>query len=373
MRIENDLDFGDQPYHGNSGPIKVQRYKPETWAAVNRAFYEGCLQLGYREAPDFNAPDAQTDVVGALPHNRYNEVRQGTLVTYLRAARQRPNLTIRGNAPVDKVRIQNNKITGVHYIDTQGTPVEVEADLVVMSAGVYGTPAILQRSGIGPAQELKAIGIQPIAHLPVGRHLLDHPGCAFLFELPSLSGATGRLFATNVRGPMGDNGEMTWQVHPFPMGTEVGGCGLWIYLPRQDAEGVVQITSADPAAPPLIDHRYNTLDSDYRRFEEAWEFCHALIVTPPFMGAKSLMGGRTLREVLAQGINSANHQVGTCKMGNDATAVVGSDLRVRGVENLMIADASIFPDNIMHNTNFTCMVIGEVAADLIRGKRSATH
>ncbi len=369
IRIENDLDFGDQPYHGNSGPIKVQRYKPETWAAVNRAFYEGCLQLGYREGPDFNAPDAQTDVVGALPHNRYNEVRQGTLVTYLRAARQRPNLTIRGNAPVDRVSTQNGKVTGVRYIDAQGKGVEVEADLVVMSAGVYGTPAILQRSGVGPAQELKAIGIQPVADLPVGRHLLDHPGCAFLFELPALSGATGRLFATNVRGPMGDNGEMTWQVHPFPMGAEVGGCGFWIYLPRQDAEGVVQITSADPSVPPLIDHQYNTLDSDYKRFEQAWDFCHALAATSPFTGAKSLMGGRTLREVLAQGINSANHQVGTCKMGNDSTAVVGSDLRVRGVENLMVADASIFPDNIMHNTNFTCMVIGEVAADLIRGKR----
>jgi choline dehydrogenase len=148
--------------------------------------------------------------------------------------------------------------------------------------------------------------------------------------------------------------------------------GLWIYLPRQDAEGSIQITSADPMAIPLIDHCYNTCESDYRRFEQAYAFCQSLLSTRVFSGhgAKSLMEG-TFREILKRGINSANHQVGTCKMGpaNDPSSVVGSDLRVHGFSNLMIADACIFPDNIMHNTNFTCMVIGEVAADIIRGKR----
>lgn len=371
IRIENDLDFGDQPIHGNSGPIRVQRYPRATWAEVNRAFYDGCTHLGYREAPDLNALDAHENVVGALAHNRYNEVRQGTLVTYLRMARHRPNLTIRGHASVDRLLVEKGRVTGVRYHDEQGQVVNVQADLVVLSAGVYGTPAILQRSGIGPASQLQVLGIEVHADLPVGQHLLDHPGCAFLFEAPHLSSATGRLFATNVRGPNNSDGEMAWQVHPFPMGSEVGGCGLWIYLPRQDAEGVVQITSRDPSVPPLINHAYNTLESDYRRFREAWEFCHELLTTPPFAGAKSLMGDKTLREVLAEGIASANHQVGTCKMGasTDPTAVVTNDLRVRGIDNLMIADASIFPDNIMHNTNFTCMVIGEVAADLIRQKR----
>src|SRR5262249_50278585 len=130
--------------------------------------------------------------------------------------------------------------------------------------------------------------------------------------------------------------------------------------------------SADPTVPPLIDHKYNTLESDYHRFEQAWEFCQTLATTSAFAGAKSKMTGRTLRDVLEKGIASANHQVGTCRMGasGDATAVVGKDLRVHGIANLMVADASVFPDNIMHNTNFTCMVIGEIAADFIRGKRS---
>jgi len=376
IRIENDLDFGDQPIHGSSGPIAVQRYKPETWAAVNRAFYEGCVQLGFEEAPDLNAPDAQTDVVGALAHNRYKEIRQGTLVTYIRAARPRPNFTIRGNANVDRILLDSaaGRATGVRYIDAHGQPVEIAADIVIVSAGVYGTPLILQRSGIGPADELQAVGVQPVVDLPVGSHLLDHPGCALTFVAPALSGSTGRLFATNVRGPAGANGEMEWQVHPFPIDEEIGTAGLWIYLPRQDAEGFVRITNADPDAAPIIDHAYNTLDSDYRRFKLAYDFCNELLATPIFQqhGAKSQMADRPFAEVLRNGINSANHQVGTCKMGpaDDPTTVVGPNLLVHGFSNLMVADASIYPEHILHNTNFTCMVIGEIAAELINGQRA---
>jgi choline dehydrogenase len=366
IRIENDLDFGDQPIHGNAGMIRVQRYKPHTWSPVNRAFYDGCVELGYREAPDLNALDAHENCIGALAHNRYNEVRQGTLVTYIRAARPRPNFTIRGNALIDRLVFDGARVTGVVYHDVRGGRVEVGADTVIVSAGVYGSPAILQRSGIGSPDHLRALGIAPRVDLPVGAHLLDHPGCAFPFHAPDLAWATGRLFATNVRGESVD-GELQWQVHPFPMGHEGGMAGLWIYLPRQDAEGTVMITSADPSAPPLIDHAYNTRDSDYARFARAWAFCEALIASRTFAahGAVAAPPAPTLREVLHQRIASANHQAGTCKMGraDDPTAVVGADLRVHGFDNLYVADASIFPDNIMHNTNFTCMVIGEIVAE----------
>ncbi len=103
IAIENDRDFGDQPIHGRDGPIVIQRYRPESWAPVNRAMYDACLELGVREARDLNAPDGQAGVIGPMPHNRYKEVRQGTLVTYLRAARPRPNLCIQGGCLVDRV------------------------------------------------------------------------------------------------------------------------------------------------------------------------------------------------------------------------------------------------------------------------------
>src|SRR5690606_24783193 len=117
VRIETDRDFGDQPIHGKSGPIVIQRYRPESWAPVNRLMYEAAAELGMREAPDLNGLDAHAGVVGAMPHNRFKEVRLGTLVTYLRAARKRPNLTIRARAIVDRVLLAGGKATGVSYLD----------------------------------------------------------------------------------------------------------------------------------------------------------------------------------------------------------------------------------------------------------------
>ena len=371
-KIENDLDFGDQASHGSDGPIKVQRYKRNTWADVNHAFYDGCVELGFREVADLNALDSQHDVIGSIPHNRYKEVRQGTLVTYIREARKRSNFNIRGNSLVDKVLLNGTKATGVRYLDINGGIVEVGSKLVIVSGGVYGSPAILQRSGIGPEESLKGLGIKVLSNLPVGKNLMDHPGCAVIFHAPKLSTATGRLFATNARGPSSAKLEMEWQVHPFPIGQEEETAGLWIYLPCQDAKGVVKTTSTDPKVLPLVDHAYNTTDSDYKRFKIAWEFCHDLLRTSSFIEckARSLMNANQLKEVLAKGINSANHQVGTCKMGSakDNTTVVDSRLQVHGISGLMVADASIFPEHILHNTNFTCMVIGEIAADIVTGK-----
>ena len=115
--IETDLDFGHQPDHGDAGPIVIQRYKQSSWAPVNRVMYEACVELGVKEAPDLNAADAQAGVVGPIPHNRYKEVRLGTLVTYLRAARRRPNLTLRANCLVDRVLLSGAKAAGVSYLD----------------------------------------------------------------------------------------------------------------------------------------------------------------------------------------------------------------------------------------------------------------
>ena len=113
IAIENDVNFGDDPIHGRNGPIVIQRYRPQSWAPVNRAMYDACVELGVREAPDLNAPDGQAGVVGPMPHNRYKEVRLGTLVTYVRAARARPNLTIRAGCHVDRILFEGSRAKGV--------------------------------------------------------------------------------------------------------------------------------------------------------------------------------------------------------------------------------------------------------------------
>ena len=146
-----------------------------------------------------------------------------------------------------------------------------------------------------------------------------------------------------------------------------------VCLNRKDSEGSVLITSADPFAAPRIDHRYNTLASDLKRFEHGFAFCRELLTRPGFAkaGAKELTAGLPVKEILATGIDTAQHGVGSCKMGppGDPGAVVDPQLRVYGCSGLMVADSSIFPDIIMNNTNLTCYAIGEVAAELIRTGR----
>lgn len=365
--IENDLDFGDRPGHGKDGPIVIQRYKPERWAPVNRAMVEACVELGVRAAEDLNAPDGQAGVVGAIPHNRYKEVRLGTLVTFLRAARPRPNLTIRGDCLVDRVLLQGRRATGVAFIDRLGQKQVAEAEEVILSAGVYGSPSILHRSGIGPAEWLRPLGIAPQADLPVGRNLLDHPGFGLRFQARGLGVCTGRLFASNVRGPANADGEPEWQTHPFPIDEEEDVAGFWTYLTRQEAEGTVRIVSADPRAAPLIDHAYNTRQRDRDRFAAARAFFVAMLDSASFrrLGARCLDDpSLPIEQALGEGMGAAHHQAGTCRMGaaDDPRAVVGPDLRVHGFDNLRVADTGIYPDNVMHNTNLTAMVVGEMAA-----------
>ena len=373
--IETDLDFGDQPNHGDAGPIFIQRYKAGSWAPVNRVMYEACLELGVREAADLNAADAQAGVIGAIPHNRYKEVRLGTLVTYLRAARRRPNLTMRADRLVDRVLLSGAKATGVSYLGRDRRVETAYADEIVLSAGVYNSAAILQRSGIGPAEWLRELGIAIAADLPVGRNLLDHPGFGMRFRAEGLGGQTGRLFAANVRGPANADGEPEWQTHPFPIDEEEDIAGFWTYLTRQEAEGSVRIEDADPLRPPLIDHRYNTRTRDRDRFARARAFFQEMLAAPAFqrLGATWLDDiSMPISDALAEGMGAAHHQAGTARMGpaRDSRAVVGPDLRVHGFDNLRVADTSIYPDNVMHNTNLTALVVGEVAARLIGGRNS---
>lgn len=369
-RIETDRDFGDQPIHGDSGPLVIQRYRRESWAPVNRMLYDACVELGVREAPDLNGLDAHAGVVGAMPHNRFKEVRLGTLVTYIRAARKRPNLTIRANAHADRVSLAGPRAAGVSYIGADRGRHEVAADQIVVSAGVYNSPAILQRSGIGPSEWLDPLGIDVAADLPVGRNLLDHPGFGMMFRAKGAGVTTGRNFVADVRGPANEKGEPEWQTHPAPVDEEEGIACFWTYLTRQEAEGEVVIQSADPHRPPLIDHRYNTRDADRRRFDAARAFCKEMLATRTFrdLGAEWIDDmEKPIAEALAATMGAAHHQAGTTRMGpaGDPRAVVGPDLRVHGFDNLFVADTGIYPDNVMHNTNLTAIVVGEKAAETV--------
>ncbi len=364
--LETDLDFPDDPAHGHDGPIRIRRYRRAEWAPINEAFVQAAVDLGFREAADLNTDDAHAGVVGAWPHNRYLEERQGTLTTYLRAARRRPNLTIRAEALVDRVLVRGSRCRGVRYV-AAGRVTEVHAKEVILAGGVYGSPTILQRSGIGVADELRPFGISVVVDLPVGRELRDHPACGFAFRSPVLASLHGRLIATVLRSPQNGAGEPEFQVHPMPLDEETGEATLFVFLTRSEARGTVGISSTEPNAPPRIDHRYLTGFDDLRRFRDAWSLCRELVAARTFRDAGVVTEAPPADEALARGLVTAHHQSGGCRMGPpDGTTVVDSALRVHGIEGLRVADASVFPDTIMHNTNLTAYAVGEMVAQLVR-------
>src|ERR1700730_6183858 len=148
-----------------------------------------------------------------MPRNARAGVRMSTALTYLAAARGRPNLTVRGGAMADRIEVRGGTATGVRLAGGE----VLTAGRVVLAAGAYASPAILQRSGIGPAAWLRPLGIAVVADLPVGRNLLDHPGFPMIFRAKGLGVTTGRFFASNVRGPANADGEPEWQTPTVPI------------------------------------------------------------------------------------------------------------------------------------------------------------
>ena len=185
-RLEADADFGGE-WHGCDGPVPIRRHPPAELNAAQAAFIDAARCYGLPYVADHNRPDALG--VGPTPRNARDGVRMSTSLTYLAAARGRPNLTIRGDAVVDRVEVRGSVATGVRLIGGE----VITADRVVLAAGAYASPAILQRSGIGPAVRLSALGIGVIADLPgVGENLIDHPLVAV--DLPARRVVTGSRF-----------------------------------------------------------------------------------------------------------------------------------------------------------------------------------
>lgn len=334
--------------------IAIRRYPPETWQPFSRAFLDAYRELGYRWMDDLNAPEAWDGVVGPWPHNRRNEIRLGTLPTYIRAARGRANLTIGDRVLVDSVQIEGDTATGVRL----ATGEEIRAGLVCVCAGAFGSPAILLRSGVGPAEELAALGIDAVADLPVGRGLRDHPQCMFQFAAPrEVADMCGPGLAVAARG----EGFFSF---PVALDEEAGLCAISIALNRQEVPGSVRLTSREPAAPPVIDSGSQAV-IDRDGFAGPWQTLVDLAATDAFgrLGIVGLDSGRPREEAVVDRIGLALHPASTCAIGS----VVDERLRVRGIDGLVVADASVFPENISNNLNHTCYMVGERAAELIAG------
>jgi choline dehydrogenase len=317
-----------------------------------------------------------------IPLNQRDGVRQSSALTHLAAARDRPNLDIRCGVTIDRLEIVGGSPRAVILADGG----RVEADLVIVAAGVYGSPAILMRSGLGPADELRALGIEPVADLPaVGENLRDHPLAMLPFQ-GDLT-AIGELeppmqslltFASDGSGDP-DHTDIDILVSTIgaavdsfgvPRGTVLGLVGLM--KPR--SVGRVRLSSADPNAAPRIWLNYFDDPSDLERMIIGVEAMRDVFSAPAlqrFIGTELAPGpdvhGAELGTFLRATTPSYAHGAGTCQMGTDpGTSVVDQAGRVHGVENLWVIDASIMPAIPSVPTNFATMMLAERCVDWLR-------
>ncbi len=351
-------------------------------------WFEACLDAAQAAGIPLteNLNDLDENVaMGPSPVNIYNGIRWNTAFAYLDPVRGNGNLTIVGNAVVNRLRIANGRARGVEFIAPEGQRV-IHAGMVVVCAGAYATPGILMRSGIGAAEELHALDIRPVFELRgVGRNLQDHPtlylkysGTPELIEaMRAFEARGGMIYAEqSIAKLRSAYCAEAFDLHLFPIGGPfpgaMGGDTEWQFvLPIANmtpkSRGTVKLTSADPTAAPRIDTAYLTDpdDQDARILLNGMELARAFAAQPPL----ARLIGRELpptagsqdAEAIRRTVIHYYHPVGTAKMGpaSDLDAVVDSRGRVHGMENLYVADASIFPVIPRANTNLPVLVAAE--------------
>ncbi len=371
-RLEADLEFGDRAWHGDRGPIPITRYPDHAPSAAHLAAAAALEALGFAAVEDHNAPDAVG--VGRMPMSSRGGRRVTSVDAYLPPDRPVANLTIRADALVDRVRLENGRATGIGLAD--GTT--VSADAVIVSAGTYGSPAILMRSGIGPAEYLRSLGIDVRVDLPgVGSNLADHPA-ADLNSGWQGEGTAGPIthsigtFRSAIAGPADGPDMMFWISDPS---AEDPALYVDPILMRPRSRGSVRLRSADPAAAPIIELPGLREPVDIERLVDAYrlgiEFAnHPAFRHPAGGGTAPLDPGdrEATRRAVLEGAYSIPHVVGTCAMGPSPAdgAVVDALGRVHGVAGLSVVDASIMPEPPSGFPHLITLMLAEHLASITR-------
>jgi choline dehydrogenase len=380
-RLEHDMDFGGD-WHGQAGPLPIRRYTPEERTPIHTAVLEAAPEAGFARIDDLNAPDAMG--AGPLPVNVIDGRRQSTALTYLAPARTRPNLTIRSGVLIDRVLFEGARAVGVQL----AAPAEaIAADQIIVAAGAYGSPALLMRSGIGPADDLRALGIHIQADLPgVGQNLSDHPLLNLQYAAMPVPAESTPFFQTAIT-LKSSPAAPSYDLHIYPMSTfpwaveespTGASCTLFVSLLKPTSRGWVRLRSADPAVAPRIDLGYFTHPDDMPRMIAAVRAARRLARTAP-LAAVALSelqpqpgtpdDDDALEAFVWSRVETYHHPVGTCAMGpaNDSMAVVDGRGRVHGVAGLSVIDASIMPTVPAANTNLPTIMVAERCAAWLTG------
>ena len=404
-RAEDNQRFDDD-YHARGGPLGVS--DPVAPLPVCEAWFEAAGSLGIPFNPDFNG--VRQEGVGHYQLTQRNARRSSAATAYLGPARGRRNLAVRTDARVLRVLVEGSRAVGVEIAGKAGVETLRAHREVIVSCGAIGSPVLLLRSGIGPAEHLRRTGVPVVHDLPgVGSNLHDHLN---LFTICECTGAhtydayaklpmaawAGLRYALLRNGPAASSLFETggfWRVGPgagrpdvqlhlgLGSGIEAGvvkleraGVTLNSAYLQPESRGSVRLASPDPADAPLIDPNYWAEPNDramaFRGLRLAREIMRqdALkrYVAREALPGQAVDGEEALFGYACASAKTDHHPVGTCRMGTDAMAVVGPDLRVRGIEALRVADSSVMPRVPSCNTNAPTIMIGEKASDLILGR-----
>ncbi len=405
-RGEDNQRF-DNAYHGSGGPLGVA--VPSAALPICDAFIRGAQQMGLPFNPDFNG--ARPDGFGFYQVTQKDGRRSSTATGYLKQAADRPNLTVRTGIVATRILVEKGRATGVEFGPADGGATETAhaALEVLVTSGAIGSPKLLLQSGIGPADHLKSVGVDPVHDLPgVGENLHDHldlfiicectgPHTYDAYAKPHKTAMAGLQYLMFRNGPASSSlfetggfwyssDDRAWPDLQFHFGQGTGieagvakmknaGVTLNAAYVRPKSRGTVRLQSDDPAAHPLIDPNYWSEPEDWTRALAGLRMARELLqqeAMAPYVQAERLPGPdiQTDDDFFAYATANAktqHHPVGACKMGTDAMAVVDPELKVHGLEGLRVCDSSIIPRVNSSNTNAPTIMIGEKASDMIRG------
>ena len=380
-RLENDLDVKSE-WHSQEGPIPIRRHTASELAPWQAAFLEACRTLGFPRCGDSNDPST----TGAGPHamNLVDGVRMSAARGYLDArARSRPNLVIRPGTVVRRVLLRDRRVVGVE-VETYGRVHTIASSRVVLCAGATSTPGILLRSGIGPRRAVERLGADVVVNLPaVGAKVLDHPGSAIFLRPKKPHRVPGRHFiqtvlrTTSKSGPRNDVFLQAGSVVPHPYG-DIPLVSIMESIGKSYGRGTIEFTSPNPHRSPRIESRLFLDDRDRERALDAMQLAVELAETPAMRGmatffwppASVVKSRARLEKWLGRVCDSSYHPCSTVPMGaddaSDAEVATDGRGRVRHVEGLWVADASLMPTIPSAHTNLTVLMMGERFGEWMR-------
>lgn len=373
--------------------MRVKDYRESEVTPFHRAILAAAETAGIPRTSDLNDLD-EDEGMAPSPVNIADGVRWNSAFAYLDPVRDRPNLTIVGNAVVDRIEIEGGRGIRVHFQSPEG-PASIEAGRIVVAGGTYGSPAVLLRSGVGDPAALRSIGIAPVHNLPgVGQNLHDHSAVQMSWAGTPELVAQMQAFAADswmpeeqsiakIRSDIYPSDEAGFDLHIYPVGGPTADGWRWdfpIACMTPQSRGEVTLRSADPTVAPRLQHRYLSDEAGHDRqvLIEGVKKAREIASQSPLrelLGEETLPGiGSQSDDEIAGWVESSvfhyYHPVGTCAMGpeGEPMAVTNARGKVHGLENVFVADCSIIPVIPRANTNIPAVVIGERIAGWLLGQ-----